>query len=534
MRIFRNGTLAFDETAGDDFDDGQLSQFSLGMVALDGEIGQGSIAVPGNPHWNAGDRITIYETGPIDSTPGSDGVSFGGSDVDFGASVVIFTTSDPSPSTGQYLIYMGYVNQHSRVVNPSSPLEYTSIYNLQDVNRQLIGRKLVAFMDGTSDPLPVNGDPTNLQFTSTTDGLLAANMADLAIGTGATYDTTYFDTSGTTRILAETFNSDGAMDIIARLVAYTAWSVYMVPTETDNVIELHYHDLVTGPTAGISINDTPGVYDYVTIFPPELPEVRYDPIDIANRIEATNGLNTVAGTEDDSIATYNAGGLNWDHGVQNSTDEQGLILYVNNALLQAFERVSYACTIGPLNGQQIAAMRAGSIIANSVAVWENGAVDQRISRITLTPATGGMVAPGLWDAHLELSYPSRLPSQVLSLGGQGGFSGSLMDPLDAADHFQPISGGQFIASDIPTGAPAYRIAYQLRDHANGALNLPGATATFTLEMWADLAETVPGDGWSISIPTGGDTTDNAGQVYVDLSHDTDGTSVVINVIATYP
>jgi hypothetical protein len=515
MRIYRNGNLAYDDTTGDDFDDGQLSGISLGMVALDAEIGQGSLPVPGDPGWVAGDRITIYEQGTLDS---DSGVTSGGVDVVSGGVTVVSGTS--SGPTSDYLIYTGFVGPHTRIRNPQSPLEMTSIYQLSDMNRQLIGRRVVNYY--------VTDSGTAAHPLVTAGGLvsefLGTYMADVDLDTG-------FSFGNATEMLAATYNSDGMMDILSTLVLYTGWTVFMCPTNTENLFEFHFHGLTSGRLSGLTIDDTPGAADGVTVFAPRDPEFRGDPGNLMNTVEANNGLITVSGDNASSQAIYNAGGLKWEAIMNYGVDQDSLETYVNNLLNSAFEQQTYACTIGPLNGSQIVELRPGSLITTTSQVFDLAAHDERIARITLTPSQGGTVAPGLWDAHLELASPTRLPAQSADLGGQGGYAGALTDPFNLIDHYRPVSGAIFISSDIPVGA-TYRIVYQMVSKANDALTIPGDTAFFTLEMWADVDETVPGDGWSIVTPTGGDVSDTAGQVYVDLTHDTAGTSVVVNVIAS--
>ncbi len=487
FRILRNGA----EFTDYDPDEDQLLSISLTKIAFDGQIGMGTITVNGDPGWVAGDRITLYSWSDADC------------------------------------IYEGYVGDRSKSGNPRRPLDVQTTYQLMDTNRRLIGIHFIDYVaTGTIGvPLTTSNDIVSAFFFYTGNG------TGQALFTHAEADETWV--LGTGAVMPNrTYVSDGMTDAIGDIILYTGTTIF-VTEKLDGEFYLHWHELDQGPDAGISISDIPLAANGTTVFAPINPEIVYSSSDLQNDILANNGVVNVVGDNATSIATHNAGGLHWQRNYQTSATQDDLETFVNGLLNTAQdERPTYRCSLGPMSGHQVTLVRQGDMIYTNTVVW--GELRLRIAAVTITASKddgGNPAGAGIWDVALELGNPIRQPAAAIGYGGQGGFSGALHDTFPESAHFQPIGGGQFVASDIPVGG-TYRINFQLIDSAQNAVRVRDVQALFTLEQWEDVAETIAGDGWSVNSPLGSDLTDEFGFVYIDLTHDTAGSSIVVNVIAS--
>jgi len=444
--------------------------------------------VPGDPGWVAGDRLTLVDT--------------------------------------NWLIYTGYVGDHSRS-RGAEPLEVQTTYQLMDVNRQLIGRKVVDH---------VSPEDTSIQrFTE-----FYTYLADLSFD-----GTTWVDGGFPVTMPGKTYSGDGLMNMIADQILYTGKTTYLALTQVENTFELHYHALGVGRLAGLQINDdplvtgalavtymgagvtfggVPVVYTYsssATVVRPWNPQAGFTATDLKNNITARNGVVDVVGSNAGSIARHGAGGLKHEAVLDYSgLNEDSLVLVANNILNNAGDEVgAYSCTLGPLTSAEVVLIPAGSLIWADCAVF--GAAQMlRIAHVTLTVTrdSGGEPVPGLWNAALELGYPLRLPSAVPGFGGQGGDAGRLSDP--------PTWTDTLIAYDDP-GIPAgssTTVTAQLVDQDKNAVPVEGVTLTWTLVQWEDEAMTVAGSDFSLSPATS--QTDISGLALTVVSHDTAGATIM--------
>lgn len=436
--LYRNGVLEANVL----FSPAQLTGISLGMAAYDGQIGQGSMVIPGLPGWLAGDRITFTDL---------DGI----------------------------MVYMGFIGDWSVERNDASPSELQTVYHLMDTNRQWIGRRVVDWL-------------AEQRSYGRFIVFLATYMPDL------TLDTTWVDPFGDVEMPARTYTGDGIMDLGADLILYTANTFFMRHGAYDGAYEVHFHALWPGPViAGIIASDDPLEWDYVTVFPLTNPTKSMSASDLKNTIEAQNGVVTVPGSNAPSIARHNAGGLKWEAVLQYSVNEIDLGLIANNILDPATgageERATYSFTIQRLRATDLLKIPAGSaMVIHSDIVEEDLA---RISLITLTVTLDGAgnPLPGFWDAHLEVGYPFRHPAAVRGYGGQGGDAGRLAAEFAIADHINVVYSD---LGAVPVGGSIGVIGYLFSEFDAIVVNTE-VPVFWTLEQWQDEAETFPSTAWSI-------------------------------------
>lgn len=455
FRIFRNGV----EAGPFKWSNHQLAGISLTMAAFDVQIGNGTLIVPGDPGWIAGDRISIFETS-------------GG---------------------GSTLIYMGYVGNRQRQRNPASPLEFESIYTMMDVNRQLIGRKVVGWDWSV---------PSSLGTTvSRTVGFVTLYLSDLTVNVD------WIDTSAPVDMAPRIYYSDGIVDLAGDTVLYSGKTTYMILGSNDNEFEFHYHALTTGPTAGLRISDVG--YDGITIIAPSDPIVAWTSNDLKNEVDGTNGLVTVAGAG--APNSHNDGGLFWQQYLTYPVNEDSLVLYVNTIVTTMNEEVpTYSCTLKALTGNQLRQIPPGSIIVVTSAVFGLTNNAQRISHITLTPSAGPAV--GLWDAHLELNFPSRQATAVVGYGSQGSQSGALQPATDVVTHVNTTM--EDLALEVGESEP---VKLWLATDQEKQVNLPDVT--INIEVVTD-----PPGGTDYTVDDGSLITGPDGSVTTAFNHVSAGPS----------
>lgn len=484
ISLYRNGVIV----GGLQFNDDQLGQMSLATAAIDAQIGIGTLVVPGAPGWVAGDRITIY--------------------------------------SGTALVYLGYVMNRGQQRETIDALAIETSYQLMDSNRQLIGRKVVDWAPGGTTVVnsqQVYGDVTA---SAVLISFFSTYCAGLTVDT-----TTYVDTD-TTSVPGRLYNSDGITDLAADLIEFTGKTVFLIPTQTDNHFEAHFHALTSGASAGLAISDVGA--NGTTIFAPHRgATATWSAADLMNNIIARNQVDSVGGTNSGSISTHGAGGLKFEANLSSSRDQTGLTVYANNIINHAGDEIpTYQCAIGPLTGAQVIQIPAGSLINVTSAAMGLGGTDQRIAHITLTISrdAAGNAVPGMWVAALELAHPIRQAAAALGYGGQGGYAGGLSNAILPADHVR-LTTDSVPVGTFPVGNSLV-ITGQVEDVLDRPVVLAGITVNFTLEQWQDEAETVAGSGWTLDVAS--DTSDATGHVSCVLTRHPSGgpTVVIVNVIGS--
>lgn len=459
--IYRNG-LRHDFT----FNDEQLGSISLGIAAYDGQVGMGTMTVPGNPGWVAGDRISFKDE-PLGN-----------------------------------VLYTGFVGDWSVARNESSPTEVETTYQLMDVNRQWIGRKVVDWNMAPQDSY------TRLS------AWLVAFMSDL------TLDLTYVDPWGGVDMPAKNYTGDGFMDLGADLILYTGKTFFMLAGQTEGTYQVHFHELTPGPIyAGIAVSDVPTDIDLVDVFPMTSPVKSMSASDLKNNLTAQNGTVVIAGTNGVSQATHDAGGLKWQAVVQYSVTENDLILLADGILDSITgtgeERPTYSFTIQHLLGNQVVRAPAGSTIGITSDIIDIGSARIAHETLTVSRDLAGRPLPGFWDVACELGYPFRGPAAVRGYGGQGGDSGALAAEFAIADHIDVIQPDL-----IPPVGGSVLVTGYLRSEFGAIVNNGDVEVNWTLEQWQDVAGTIPSTAWSLDDSM--TLTDRFGKAVVILSHDNSG------------
>ena len=377
MKIYRNGS----NITGLKFSDHQLSAWSLAEAAYDGQIGTGTLVLPGIDVGGvkpvAGDRYTIL-----------------GDDNTF--------------------LYMGFVADHHTQRNPGAPLEYELLLDMVDTNRQLIGRELHDYTFATDIPA----------------GTLMSNFISTYLS-DLTLDTSHVWTS-LVPVAAQTFSGDGITNVLAQLIMYTGYTAFMVGL-ADNSFAIHWHPLAYGIPAGLSISDVAADVDGVTVFAPQLPIANYISTDIKNYVYGVNSVGyVVAGGGPNQ---HNNGGLRWQAYLMYGVNADSLTTYVNTVLdTQATESANYTCSIGPLTEEQVALVPPGSDILVTCGAWGLTGSYERVTQRTLRIANEGQIAPNHWYLDLQLAMPQRQPTAATGYGGTGGSSGALIDMSLVVDH----------------------------------------------------------------------------------------------------
>jgi hypothetical protein len=487
--IYRNGDL--EEYL---FNNDQLGALSLGMAAYDGQIGMGSITLPGDPGWVAGDRVSV---------------------------------EDP-PGT---LLGTWYVMDRQRRRSASVD-EVETTYQLMDLNRQLIGRKVTEW---------ARNEETAFVRLSDWIGTFAPDL-DL--------DLTWMGAS-TAIMPAKTYTGDGVMDLLRDLILYTGYTLFLAPN-ADETFDLHWHELHLGVPAGFAITDEfaagtlatqvtfggeevvfvgqvvvygVGIYSDIEILIRD-PIANYSASDLKNHFDVRNGVDTVAGTNAPSIALHGAGGLKFqavlDYG---GVDQQTLVVFANTVLNTAgVVKPSYSCVIGPLTGVQVAAIPPGSRVPVTSQVLDLDTSIQRVSSIALTFSRDdfGNPLPGLYDAALELSFPIRQATAIAGYGAQGGDLGRLSPPLLWTD-----TEIAYDDPDIPVGVST-TVTAQLVDEDGVAIPVGDVPISWSIEQFSDEAETSPTTDYSLNFAV--TNTDISGLATVVVTHDTDTGTVKWRVV----
>lgn len=408
----------------------QLLSINLQIAAYDGDIGMGSVSLPGEPDrdngWWIGDRISFL---------------------------------DPNVPT---VIYTGYLFRPEVGRNPDSITELQTTWQLQDLNRQFIGRRISDLSFDPEWPLDY----------------LVAQFKPMIEGSGDPQptldDTTWVDTDPSPLFPPKTYNSDGAMDWIADIIKYTGKTVYLGLTDSENAFQLHVHALTDGPFADpIAISDTDlGTAD---VFQPVSPRRIYETADLKDGVTGRNGIVLVPSIP---VGTYGDGGIGLEATLDYGVNEDDLILIVNNVITSgSIPKISYTCDIWNLTGQQVALARAGSLIAITGTVFGITNGFKRISRMTLTVSRdiSGNPRPGRWDMALEMDYPFRNPTAIIGYGGQG-------NQLGALSTYTEWTTTEPVVEDdpaIPVGS-FETVTCQLRDDKGNPVSVEGVSITWSV------------------------------------------------------
>lgn len=460
LTIWRNGEPA---DLGP-FNDFQLGSITLVAAAYDCEIGMGSITVPGRPGWVAGDRITFWQD--------------------------------------DWLLHTAFVGDWQE--ERSLPADFQTTYQLMDTNRQLIGRRVVDYVQS-------EGEATTLL-----TGFFTDKRPDLTIDT-----TTWVDTD-TTPIPARTYTGDGLMDIAADLIKYTGKTIFVLPTQTEGEYELHFHALDDGRDAGLEITDDPSaaLLPYALI---SRATRIMSAADLKNVLEGRNGIDTVTATDPTSITNHGAGGILWEATLDYQVTEDDLVQIVNTVVTTSSEeRPTYPVIAGPMTVTELREVLPGDIIRVTSAVIPGGRQPQRISRMTMTLARDvqGHPVPGLWMLALDLAFPRRQPSALPGFGAQGGDSGRLSTPL--------VWDNTRVTEDdpgIPVGSTETVTAQLL--YGDREMPIPNVTLTWEIEQFD--ADDNPTSDYSLSASTS--DTDISGLATIVVSHDSDTGTVRHRVLA---
>lgn len=465
--VYRNGSLVVFPYQ---WDNHQLASINLPTATADATVAVGSMTVPGDPGWVAGDRITFKD--------------------DLGN-----------------LLWSGYVMSHGRDRNLASPTEVETTWQLFDVNRQLIGRKVVDW---------VRPEETSLERLLAWIAAFTPPTGPLAID----LDLTYIYGFGGVTLPAKTYTGDGITDLLADLILYTGYTIFLVASQTENRFQFHYSQpAVPLVTAGLTVTDVAASIDEVDVWGLTQPHAAYEAADMKNDVTGQNGTQEYASTNPTSISSHNAGGLFFQQVVQYSVDFVDLQLLVNNILNPVTgageEKPTYTFAIENLTGTDVIRVPPGSAILITSGVLGISGVRYPITHHTLSVSKdqNGTPIPGFWDVALEVSSQLRHPSAVLGYGGQGGDSGRLSEDFSIADHINVTQPDQ-----LPPVGYSMIVEGQIVDDIERAVKNKDVTVNWTLDQWQDDAGTIPSTAWSLDDLT--TQTDADGIAVVVLSHDT--------------
>lgn len=229
-------------------------------------------------------------------------------------------------------------------------------------------------------------------------------------------DTTWVLNTHTVTMPAKKYKSDGGWtsELIPDLVELTGKTLFV--HDKANGVDgdgrcLHYHRLTDGHTAGLSISDVLSAVNGTTVFAPGNPTRDTTAIDLRNNVRGDDQENRIAYAEDaTSQGVHNEGTHRYEAYLQfEATSQANLQSKVNAYLLsQKDDYVTYTCSIGPLDATALALIRVGDLITVTSYVMGLTAAPKRIAHMRLKVfVDGGVPAPGLWTAELELGAPRR-------------------------------------------------------------------------------------------------------------------------------
>ena len=232
---------------------------------------------------------------------------------------------------------------------------------------------------------------------------------------GPTWDTTWVLNVNTVTMNAKTYDSDGGWtsELIPDLVDFTGKTLFLHDKAGGGRC-LHYHNLTSGHTCGLTISDVPSAVNGVTVFAPGSPTRNRTSVDLRNDIKGRDQSGRVSTqTDTTSIASHDADGLQHQSLVDMDASSQSDLNVKVAAYLASFkdDLDTWTCAIGPLDATALSLIRVGDLITTTSSVMGLTASPQRIAHMTLTVWADGN-APGLWQAQLELGAPIRRRARV--------------------------------------------------------------------------------------------------------------------------
>lgn len=239
-----------------------------------------------------------------------------------------------------------------------------------------------------------------------------ARVMAFAAADGPAWDTTWVLNANTVTMPVKLYDSDGGWtsELIPDLIDFTGKTLFL----HDKAIGgrcLHYHNLTSGHTCGLTISDVVGALS-ATCFAPQDPMRQRTSVDLRNDILARDQTGrTATATDSTSITTHDADGLQHQALLSLEANSQADLQLQTNAYLASFkdDRDTWTCSIGPLDDTALALIRVGDLITTTSAVMGLSASPQRIAHMRQRPAG---VAPGKWMAELELGAPIRRRARV--------------------------------------------------------------------------------------------------------------------------
>lgn len=345
-------------------DDQELSRLGIELAAFDGEVGTGVVPI--------GDPNSI---------------------------ITVATGRQARIDEGTTLITDGFMLDQDRVRGPipaGTARQYG--FGLLDANALLDGFRIRRQRGAETD---------------------YARVMAFAAADGPAWDTAMVLNANTVTMPAKLYDSDGGWtsELIPDLVEFTGKTLFLHDKADGSGRCLHYHNLTSGHTSGLTITDVIADEDGVTAFHPWNPTRSRTSADLYNDVLARDQVNrTSLQTDATSISTHDADGLQHQSLVSMEATSQSDLSLKTAAYLasQKDDLDTYLCSIGPLDETALALIRVGDLIPVTSTVLGLTASTQRISHMTLTVVTGenGRPRPGWWMAALELGHPIRRRARV--------------------------------------------------------------------------------------------------------------------------
>ena len=365
----------------------ELTNFSIDLIASDGEVGNGVVPLPDSAgaEWQAGTAIHIEDgSGPTTIIDGF----LGGQ-----------TTDRPEPLIGRRVHH----------------------FVLQDGNRLLYGQRAASWKR------PAETDQARV---------LAA-----AAAYWPTLDTSWVLGTNTATLPAKTYDTDTLFsELMSDVKLATSKTLYVENGR------LHSHETSEGQAAGFAIGEASA--PYTTTFPiREGTATRTrDDLVLVNDVMMRNSAGArYTETDATSISEHDAGGLKHQAIVDaaDATVAQLPGLAAGYLAVNKEERYTYEGVIGPLTAAQAALLIPGCLATCTQAVWGVTAATLRLARVTLT-----YLHPSIWYAHVYMANPIRYRYLPTGPGlGTGAACrvtiGTGFVPIDSADgaYPAPLCGG---------------------------------------------------------------------------------------------
>lgn len=402
--------------------DDQLGGLSLEFAAFDGEVGIGQVPVP-----DPTAAISYY-----------DGRQFR---VDEGATLL----------TDGFIVDQ----DRERGPMPADPARLHT-FSVMDANALLDGFRVEQTRPSETD----------------VERVLAFAALD-----GPDWATDFVIDANTVTMPAKVYSSDGGWtsELIPDVIEFTGKTLFLHDLTDGSGRCLHYHTLNSGHTCGLSISDQTS--NGPTTWNPNIDQRRQrTSVDLRNDIklvDQTGRTSTV--TDATSISRHDADGLQHQALINVEADSQADLDIKAAALLASSkdERDTWTVTIGPLDEDALALIRAGDLMTVTSSVMGLSADVQRIAHMSLHPVIGesGRVAEGYWYADLELGAPVRRRARVTNKSSTFADEPWVCDPVDPVPWTGSAGLGSCIiltgeiscATDGSGAIPSSRTAYLYQD-----------------------------------------------------------------------